>query len=347
MKKTRFWPLGLGLMALLLASCHRQGAEDGAKTAAPIAVKTARVTVEPTEETLTVSGDIEGFRTVKAGFLVAGRIDGYYFEEGQMVPRGALLARLDPTSYAIAKEMADVQVNQVQDEYKRLQLMYLRKSISESDFNKCRFTLDGALAQQKLRKKELADTRLYASIGGILLKKVAEAGEIVSAGMPVAVIADISRVKVSAYVPENQLQQVHIGQRVSVEVSAIGKTFSGTVREVSGMADPASRSFTVKVEVENPGRTIRPGMIAELSIPTKSRGERMVVASSAIQHTPEGFPYVYVVDARRGQAFRRNVSVGNVAGQGIEVVSGLKAGETIVVSGQQKLANGSKVKMLK
>lgn len=345
MKTMRFWPLCLGFVALLAASCDKQKAKDGPEEEAAISVKTARVGSQTVVGRLTVSGDIEGWRTVKTGFMVAGRIEGYYFEEGQLVGRGALLARLDPTSYAIAKEMADVQVRQAQDEYKRLELMFERKSISESDFNKCRFALEGALAQQKLRKKELNDTRLTASIGGILLKKVAETGEIVSAGMPVAVVADISRVKVSAYVPENQLGEVHIGQKVSVSVEAIGRTAEGTVREVSGMADPQSRSFTVKVEVANPGLSIRPGMIAEVSIPTKSASSRMVVPSTAILHTPEGNAYVYVADEKRGQAFRRNVSVGIATGQGIEVLSGLKEGETLVVGGQQKLSNGSKIKI--
>lgn len=334
------------LAAMMLSGCHKQKtAEEAVTDGTPVTVRTQTVSEQTVNNTLTVSGDIEGWRTVKMAFLVAGKIDRFGASEGQMVRQGSLLATIDATSYNMGKELADVQVRQAQDEYKRLELMFKRKSISESDFNKCRFALDGALVQQKLRQKEISDTRLYASIGGILLKKLAEAGEVVSAGMPVAVVSDISRVKVSAYIPENQLSNIRIGQTVSVRVAAIDRTVTGTVREVSGMADPESRSFTVKVEVANPSLAVRPGMIAEVSIPTGGQDKRLVIPSAAVLHSPEGFPYVYVTDTKTQQAFRRNIGVGSVTSNGIEVVSGLKAGETIVTGGQQKLANGSKVRV--
>lgn len=334
----------LCMAAMLLTSCHKQKtAEAAAASDVSTTVKTQVVTAQPVGDALTVSGDIEGWRTVKMSFMVAGKIDRFGAEEGQMVRKGALLAQMDATNYNIGRELADVQVRQAEDEFKRLSLMHQRQSVSESDFNKCRFALDGARAQLRLRDKEVSDTRLFASLGGILLKKLAEPGEVVSAGMPVAVVSDISRVKVSAYIPENELSRVRIGQTVSVRVAAIDRTVSGTVREVSGMADPESRSFTVKVEVSNRGLAIRPGMIAEVSIPVGGQGERLVIPTAAVQHSAEGVPYVYVADAKSKKAFRRNIGVGAATTGGIEVASGLKAGEIIVVGGQQKLANGSKI----
>ncbi len=149
--------------------------------------------------------------------------------EGQNVGQGQLIAPLDPSNYSIAKEITDVQVNQASDEYTRLKLMHDRNSLSESDFKKIDFTLQGAKAQQKLLGKNLADTHLYSPISGILLRKLAERGEIVSTGTPVLVVSDINRVKVNAYIPENQLSQIRIGQEAQVLVGALGKTFTGKV----------------------------------------------------------------------------------------------------------------------
>lgn len=331
------------LVATLILSACGKKAPSASQADAAVSVSVEKVAAKAAGATLSVSGDVEGLRTVKLGFMVAGRIEQIYAEEGVMVQKGALVAKLDASNYAIAKELADVQVRQATDEHQRLQLMYERKSISESDYRKCCFALEGAKAQQKLHAKNLADTRLHAPISGILLKKVSEAGEIVASGQPILVVADISRVKVRAYIPEGQLREVHIGQQAKVRIEAIGQTVTGTVKEVGGAADPTSRSFTATVEVANPQAAIRPGMIAEVSIPTSGKGARLAVPARSILHTPDGVPYVYVVDAKKGQAFKRTISTGTLVGDDIEVVSGLKAGETIVTGGHQKLTNGSKV----
>lgn len=215
--------------------------------------------------------------------------------------------------------------------------------MSESDFMKCKYVLDGAIGQQKLRAKDLADTKLYAPISGILLKKMGEAGEMVSAGMPILVISDISRVKVNAYIPENRLKDIRIGQEVRIRIDAIDAIRNGKITEVGGMADPTTRAFTVKAIVENHGNIIRPGMIAEVSITTPDSTTTVVVNSATLLQTPDGQPYVYVADKERQQAFRRNISIGAIRDNRIEVVSGLKAGETVVVGGAQKLSNGSSI----
>lgn len=294
-----------------------------------------------------VSGNIEGMKTVKTGFQVAGRIAGIKGEEGSIVSKGAEIAWLDPTNYAIAKELADVQVAQVTDEFKRISILHERNSVSESDFMKCKYTLDGAVAQQKLRAKDLADTKLYAPISGILLKKMGEAGEMISAGMPVLVISDISKVKVNAYIPENRLKDIKIGQDVKIRIDAIDAVRNGKIAEVGGMADPTTRAFTVKTIVDNPGNSIRPGMIAAVTFTTSDSVMTATVNSAALLRTPDGQPYVYVADKERKQAFRRNVSIGAVRDNRIEVSSGLEAGETVVVGGTHKLSNGSKINITK
>lgn len=346
MNINRKWsPFLLCAITVLAVSCDKKADKNETDTAIHITT----VTAEEVEagDGFVVSGNVEGQKTVDMGFLVSGRIADIKGEEGSLVSKGALIATIDPTNYAIAKELADVQVSQAADEYERLKLMHDRKSVSESDFNKSRFALDGAKAQQKLRAKDLADTKLYAEIGGILLKKRAEEGEIVSAGIPILTIADISRVKVCAYIPENRLKEVKIGQEVKVRIDAIDKEQTGTVKEVGGVADPATRSFTIKTELDNPGLSIRPGMIAEVSFAPTGGAKILAIRSTSLLHTPDGTPYVYVIDPKTNRAYRRNVSVGSLRGEYIEIVSGLRQGEIVAAGGKQKLSNGSIVSISK
>ena len=335
----------LGIFATTVVSCNKNDNRSVQKTAIPVTIE--EVSMTSSSDLFIVSGNIEGMKTIKTGFQVAGRIAGINGEEGSMVSKGSEIAWLDPTNYAIAKELADIQVAQATDEFNRINILHERNSVSESDFMKCKYVLDGAVGQQKLRAKDLADTKLHAPISGILLKKMGEAGEMISAGMPVLVISDISKVKVNAYIPENRLKDIRIGQDVEIHIDAVDVARTGKIAEVGGMADPATRAFTVKAIVDNPGNIIRPGMIAEVSFTSPDSIMTITVNSAALLRTPDGQPYVYVADTERKQAFRRSVSIGAVRDNRIEITSGLEAGETVVVGGAHKLSNGNSINITK
>lgn len=335
----------LSLLATAAVSCNKNDTRSSQETA--ITVTTEEVKTISSGDLFVVSGNIEGMKTVKAAFQVAGRIAGINGEEGSIVSKGDEIAWLDPTNYAIAKELADVQVAQATDEFNRISILHERNSVSESDFMKCKYALDGAVGQQKLRAKDLADTKLYAPISGMLLKKTGEAGEMISAGMPVLVISDISKVKVNAYIPENRLKDIKIGQDVEINIDAVNAVRNGKIAEVGGMADPTTRAFTVKAIVDNPDNSIRPGMIAEVTITAPDSIMATTVNIAALLRTPDGQPYVYVADKERKQAFRRNISIGAVRNNRIEISSGLEAGETVVIGGLHKLSNGSKINITK
>jgi membrane fusion protein, multidrug efflux system len=203
--------------------------------------------------------------------------------------------------------------------------------------------LQQAKAQQKLHAKNLEDTKLYVPFSGVLLKKLAEEGEITGTGLPIFVVSDIRTVKVSAFVPEGELYHIKLGQEAQVIISSLTGTYKGKVIEVGSAADPSSRTFTVRIDVDNPGLRIRPGMIAEAKIMTGMRRTSLVVPMEAVQHDPANLSYVFVVDSIKQKAFRRNVSLGNIFDQQIEINSGLAEQEMVVTGGQQFLVDGESV----
>jgi RND family efflux transporter MFP subunit len=292
---------------------------------------------------ISLSGNIEGIKTVRLGFLVAGKVDFIAANEGEPVSKGKLLASLDPESYAIAKELADIQVNQVQDEYDRLKAMHDNKSVSESDFARVTFGLQLAKAQQKLHAKNLADTKLYSPIDGVLLKKLCEVGEITGTGIPLFVVSDIRKIKVSAFIPENELHFIRTGQEAKITISSLNKDYEGKVIEVGSAADPATRSFSVKIEVNNPGLLIRPGMIAEVALSSGKENGVIAIPVEALLHDFAEQSFVYVADTVKNRAFRRNVVAGRLINEKIEIENGLNENELIITGGQQKLVDGSSI----
>lgn len=327
----------------LLLSCKTKDKHATDNTPLSTAVKTEVVHTDTIAKEVSVSGNIEGNTTVRLGFMVGGKINYISSKEGENITKGQLIASLDPTNYSIAKGTADVQVSTATDEFNRLKILHDRGSLSESDFSKTGFNVQQAKLQQRLQQKNLSDTRLYSPISGVLLKKQAEIGEIVGVGIPLFVIADIKKVKVLAYVPEAELHEVKIGQISKINISSLEKVFTGKVIEVGSAADATSRAFTIKIELDNPGSLIRPGMIAEAKIATTEKKQVILLPAECIQQDLSNQSYVFVLDKTQDKVFKRRISLGDMFDNKIEIISGLIDGEVVVTSGQKRLSDGSSI----
>lgn len=329
-----WWPV-----LFLIFGC---GDKDAARPEnAPVFVIAKKIEKKTAAKVIAVSGNIEGSKTARLGFMVSGKINYIAAREGAMIEKGQLLASLDPENYRIAKEIADANAAQIQDEYDRLNLMHERGSISESDYSKISNGLKMARAQQKLHTKNLAETRLYSPFRGVLLKRGVEVGEIIGAGLPLFGVSDIRLIHVNASVPETDLRFIKMGSEAQIYVSSVDSSFSGRVIEVGSLAEPATRAFSVRIEVENPGGILRPGMTAEIQIPSGREEEVISVPAEAVLRDMDNTAYVFVVDDFKRQAFRRKISLGKIDENNIAVVAGLAQGELVVVGGQHKLHNGS------
>ena len=341
MIKTLFYPVIAAL--LLLGGCKNKASHKPEDEVLALSVKTENVQSKLISDEVAVSGNIEGHTTVKLGFMVAGKIDHISIKEGENISRGQLISSLDQTNYAIAKGLADVQLNNVSDEYNRLQIMRDRGSLSENDFSKISFSLQQAKLQQQLQQKYLSDTKLYSPISGVLLRREAEVGEIVSIGIPLFTVADIHRVKMLAFVPEGELHEIRIGQLANVTISSLGKTFTGKVTEVGSAAEATSRAFTIKIEIENPALLIRPGMIADARIATNNNKQVILLPVECIQRDLANQNFVFVIDKAQNKVFERKISLGNIIDNKIVITSGLNEGDLVVTGGQTNLTDGALV----
>ncbi len=330
------------IATLGLISCNKKKSVDE-NTNKAIFVITQQVTIKSSNTKISVSGNIEGNKTVRLGFLVAGKLNFISADEGETIEAGQLIASLDPESYSIAKDIADANLDQTQDEYNRLSQMYERKSISESDYSKITNALKAAKAQQRLHAKNLTDTKLYSPIKGILLKKGVEVGEIINVGLPLFAVSDIHIVKVNAAVPQSNLSQVTIGAEAKVYISSLDSTFTGRVIEIGSVAEATTRSFNVKIELKNPHLLIRPGMTAEIKLVSGKKDEFIAIPADAVLHDEDNSSYVYVADTLKKQAFKRKIALGQISGNNIEVKSGLTVNDLVIIGGQHNVNNGSSI----
>ncbi len=344
----------LPLSLLLLVACGRSGNPSLEAPAVTIGVNQPRRIQEL--ERVSVSGTLSspGASSMVA-FLVPGRALQVFPREGEPVKKGQVLALLDAVNLTHGLEAAHAQTEaaraaatRAEGEFQRMQQLFDTQSLAPNDFAKFRAARDAshqqlqqALAGEGVARKNLADARLVAPIGGYIAKRLIEPGAMAAPGQPVFEIATLDPIEVSVGVPETDIRLVKVGQSATVTLPALpGQAFKGTVKVVNISADPATRTYMTRISVPNPARELKVGMVAEVSITGTHRLDMTVVPAEAIVRDPQGATLVFHYYPDQKRVFSKRVEVGVVLGRDIQIRSGLKGDEFLVVAGQHNLRNG-------
>ncbi|WP_158559301.1 efflux RND transporter periplasmic adaptor subunit [Deminuibacter soli] len=334
----------IAAVLVILQSCSSPGGKqhnntDTGSIAIPVVV--SRTQSLQQAGVLVLSGSAEANTTTNASFSVSGKATTVVPKEGDAIDKGVLLAALDAASYQYSLDAANAELMKATDVFNRATIMKNRESLTEADYQKATAALQQAQALQKQATKALHDTRLYAPASGIVAKRNIEPGENVAMGIPVFTIVSIQPVYIKANVPEAEIARVHKGQTVQVTIPALNRQFSGTITEIGAVADAVSRAYTVKVTVPNKEQQIRAGMIANATLQTNASSTRTMLPGTAVLHDPDGTSFLFIADSLKKRAYKRNVSIGQLAGSEVEITSGLTGSELIVTGGQQKLQDGA------
>jgi len=250
-----------------------------------------------------------------------------------------------------------------QSNYERGKLLLAEGAISQSDFDnkfalafkssEARYLLaqeqagGGADAQYaqaqaalQLARANYANSIITSPISGIVTAKNIKPGEMASTSSPVLSIDNLDKVVVLANVSEAQVNRLKEGQEVDVKVGAVSAgLFKGKITNISYAANQLSKSYPIKVQIENPGHLLKPGMFAEVRLP--GGGAEVLTVPGAAVFLKEGKHFVYVIE--NGVAKKIEVSTGNSDGENIAITSGLNEGAEVVVSGVEDLQDGVKV----
>ena len=318
---------------------------------------------------------VEEGAMVRQGQLLA-ELDAADYEYGVQAAAGQLgvaeaaWRKAQTGARAQELERARIALQRAEDEYRRMKQLYDAKALAPNDFHKAeaaylaareqysearegarqedkaaaRSALEQAEAASRLARKRLADTKLLAPISGMIARRGVNPGETIAAGMPVFTIVDLDPVKVRVGVPETDIARVKPGQSAIVQIPAMAeRSFEGRVELTGIAAEPASRTYTVKILTPNPGLLLRAGMIAEAQIRTNVSVRALTLPGEAIVRDPQGATLVYVYFPERKRVYARRVQAGGVEGREVEIQSGLSGDELVVVGGQQLVREGALV----
>jgi RND family efflux transporter MFP subunit len=360
----------VGVFAILLAlvACS---SEPRTVSAAPESVRDVqlltaqRVTVP---DWLEAVGTLQAAQTSQLASQIMGNVVEMRVKEGDRIKRGEVLAVLEDAQPQAGVQRAMAAENAAQQEiaaadsdnslaeatFKRYQDLYNKKSVSPQEFDEIKARRQAAAARSQLAQAGLAQaqaalaqaqttfgyTRLRAPFDGVVTEKRADPGTLASPGMPLLVVEDQRRFRLEASVDEGDIHLIQLGQTVPVTLDSVpGKQFSGHVAQILPAADPASRSFVVKIELRADAQ-LRSGLFGRAHI---IRGERQAILLPRSALLDRGQVQAIFVLGHDRVATLRYVTVGKAQDEQVEVLSGLQGGERVVSAPGDRELGGKRV----
>lgn len=324
------------------SGCAKKKADQDYK-AEPVKVSVKEIEQSSQAQILEYSGTIEADNTVSIGFNVPGRVNAVMVQEGERVAKGQLLASIEQNSYQNGLIVANAGLEQAQDNFNRLEQLYKKGSLPERDYIAAKTGLAQAKANRETASKNFQDTKLYASFTGIITHKSAEAGAAAAPGVPAFTLVKTDKVYAVAAINENEISFLKIGADVKITIPSLKKEVKGRLTLINPQADDFSKTYTVKVRLENPKGELFPGMIADISINTGQTQNEVIIPAKAVVRDPDNINYVFIAKAGN-TAFKKRVNISKMTGtDDVLVKEGLQAGDKIIVNGQTNLEDGTPV----
>lgn len=345
------------LMIAVLSGCAPEAADVVETPVRP--VKVVEIAEAASTRTLSYSGSIRARSDIAAGFRVAGKIVERKVNIGDRVKAGDVLARLDDTDYMLSQRSAEAalmsaerQVETADFAMKRAEQLFERQVVPKAQLEQAQLVYRQAVAGRDSAKAALSQARnqvdyslLKADRDGIVTAVNADAGQVVAAGSPVVTVAVDGEKEVSISVPETDIFAFKPGLSVDVGLwSDVALQLSGTVREVSGSADPGSRTFAVRISLPDDARVLL-GMTANVTASAENGTPSYSLPLSALARDASDKPLVWTVDRAAETVHARPVTVAEFSGSGVRIADGLKPGDLVVVAGTQFMTEDLKVKL--
>lgn len=274
---------------------------------------------------------------------VGGELRQLLVEEGAYVRKGQVLAKLDGERLRLEAAQTKAQLSKLERDYKRNVELQQRGLVAVSAFENLRYEVDAARAAYDLTALQLSYTDIRAPIDGVVAERFVKAGNTLNPNDKLFRIADLSPLVAHVHVPESELRKLRAGQVASVQVDAAGGAFQSIIQRISPVVDSNTGTFKVTLELRDPANRLKPGMFARVDIVHERRTNVVRIARSALLED-DGNQRVFVVQA--GKAVSRAVTLGLTNGPLVEVLSGVSAGDPVVVVGQGTLKDGSPVRVV-
>lgn len=309
-------------------------------------VLTALVGTRSDDGAASYTGEVRSRYETPLAFRIGGKITARLVDVGASVKTGDVLARLDPVDSALSASAAKAQLDLASADLARYRELRSRNFVSQAALDAKETSFKSAKAQAELARNQSDYTVLRADHAGVVEAVAAEVGQVVAAGQSVFRVAHTDALEVAVSLPEARISERLKDAEITLWADERA-SYRGVLRELSPVADVATRTYAARVTLIKPDTRVQLGMTAKvrfIDAQTSAPAARLAVPLTAI-FQQDGAPALWVVGADQTLALRP-VTVAAYGEQSAVIASGIEAGERIVVAGVHKLVAGEKIRPL-
>ena len=344
--------IGLAAVFLLMKGRGSQAAQDGQAAAEgggapaaggppamppmPVDVDTARR--QAVVDAVRATGRIEANQAIELRPDEQGRITDILFREGQSVEKGAPLVKIDDAMIKAQLERAKADRDLSNQQLERVKRLRAQNAASPADLERAEANARSNAAGIAVLELQIERTTVRAPFSGAIGQRLVSMGDYVTTSTPLLTLQTVDPQRAVIEVPERYAVKLRQGQVVEFTVaSQEGRTFRARVDFIDPVVQNENRTILVKASAPNPNRLLKPGMFIEARLATATRAGAIVVPEDAIQPMRSANVVWAVVD---GKASRRVVTLGVRSAGIVEILSGVQAGEPVVVGGLERMGEG-------
>ena len=307
------------------------GDKDKPTTVTGIVVQTSTF-----DNNLSLSGSIEANEQIEIHSEVSGIVEGIYFNEGSYVNKGQVLFKVNDIELKAQLRQAVTREGLAAENERRAKLLLQKEAISQEEADVARADHASAQAQSQLIRAQIAKTSVKAPFSGKIGLRSISPGTYITPTVVVAKLVNTGKLKITFSIPEKYASQVKTGSIIDFTVSGSDKTYNGKIYAIEPEVAVATRTLQIRAIADNTDGKLFPGTFADIKLPLNIIKDAIVVPSEAIVPVQSG-KKVYVTNM--GKAKEVMVDATTRTDSSILILSGLKAGDTLITSGVMSLKN--------
>jgi len=318
---------------------------DNGKSGKPKAMRLSGIVVHPEtfDNNLSLSGSIEANEQVEIRSEVSGIVESINFQEGSNVSKGQLLFKVNDRELRAQLSQANTKENLASENERRAKLLLQKEAISQEEYEVARAEYASMKAQSQLIKAQIAKTAVRAPFSGSIGLRSISVGTYITPAILVANLVNIAKLKITFSIPEKYANQIKNNTILSFKVSGSTEKYSATIYAIEPSVEVSTRTLQVRAIAENKDGKLLPGTFADVELPLAVIKDAIVVPTQAVIPVQNG-KKVFISDF--GKAKEVMVETATRTDASVLILSGLKAGDTVITSGVMSLKNETPVKVI-
>ena len=349
MRKAKYFTFAIvliSLFSLTLAGCGqgtgKQTNREGGGRSNALSVEAVVIRTQLLDNKIYTTGTLLANEEVELRPEISGRITGVFFQEGGRIAKGTVMLKIDDRELQAQHKRKELEEKQASDQERRERSLYDIKAISQEEYDKTLNTLRLIQAEKEVIESQISKTEIRAPFNGVVGLRYVSEGGYVSPNMLAATMQELDPMKVEFSVPEKYGKQIKSGIEILVRAGDSEEEHKGIIYALETKIDPNTRTIKARGKIPNVQGTMIPGAFAKVEITLDEIPNAIVIPSGAV--IPElNSEKVFV--CVNGKAKSVSIKTGIRTEKNVQIVEGLAANDTLIVTGLLQLANGKDVQI--